>query len=95
MEPARLSPDRRFYGCRTLHCPCPLVPAELLETLVWQAFLYLFAKPEARITGREWRQALEHALALREAARVTAIQEYLHAGSSVAAAWPALSTLHR
>src|SRR6266568_7995792 len=42
LEPALLSPDRRFYGCRNIHCPRPLVPAELLEALVWQAFWYLF-----------------------------------------------------
>lgn len=62
MEPAVLSPDRRFYGCRSIHCPRPLVSAELLEALVWQAFLYLFADPTAELTTEEQRQALEHSL---------------------------------
>jgi hypothetical protein len=62
LEPALLSPDRRFYGCRNIHCPRPLVPADLLETLAWQAFLYLFVEPSADATGAEQRQALEHAL---------------------------------
>ena len=62
MEPALLSPDRRFYGCRSIHCPRPLVPADLLETLVWQAFWYLFAEPRADVTAEEQRQALEMAL---------------------------------
>src|SRR5947207_10584761 len=62
MEPAVLSPDKRFYGCPSIHCPRPLVLADLLEALVWQAFLYLFAEPDAHITGPEWRQALEHVL---------------------------------
>jgi hypothetical protein len=48
MEPALLSQDRRFYGCRNIHCPRPLVPADLLEALVWQAFLYLFPGPESK-----------------------------------------------
>ncbi len=62
LEPALLSPDRRFYGCRNIHCPRPLVPAELLEALVWQAFWYLFAEPGSELTAEEQRQALAHAL---------------------------------
>ena len=62
LEPAWLSPGRRFYGCRNVHCPRPLIPADLLEALVRQAFLYLFADPTAELTTAEQRQALEHAL---------------------------------
>ncbi len=62
LEPALLSPDRRFYGCRNVHCPRPLLPAGLLEALVWQAFLYLFADSSPELTSEEQRQALAHAL---------------------------------
>jgi hypothetical protein len=62
LDAALLSPDRRFYGCRSIHCPRPVIPAEMLETLVWQAFLYLFADPTAELSGKEQRQALVHAL---------------------------------
>ncbi len=62
LGPAWLSLGRRFYGCRNIHCPRPLVPAEMLETLVWQAFLDLFAEPDAAVTLVERRQALEHVL---------------------------------
>jgi hypothetical protein len=62
LEAALLSPDRRFYGCRNIHCPRPLVPAEMLETMVWQAFLYLFAQVDAELSDEGQRWALEHAL---------------------------------
>jgi hypothetical protein len=62
LAPAWLFPGKRFYGCRNIYCARPLVPAELLETLVWQAFLYLFADPAAQVTAEEQRQVLEHVL---------------------------------
>ena len=62
LVPACILPGKRFYGCRNLHCARPLVTAETLETLVWQAFLYLFAEPTADVTWNEQRQALEHVL---------------------------------
>ncbi len=62
MKAALLSMSRRFYGCTSLDCPRPLIPADLAETLVWQAFQYLFADPTAELTTAEQRQALEHAL---------------------------------
>jgi hypothetical protein len=63
MRPALLSTSRRFYGCTSLACPRSLIPADLLETLVWQAFLYSFADPAAELTAAEQRHALAHALA--------------------------------
>jgi hypothetical protein len=63
MKPARLSTDRRFYGCVAAACPRSLVPADLLDPLVWQAFLYRLAVPGAESTVEEQRQALEQALA--------------------------------
>src|SRR5437773_6478034 len=33
LEPAWISPGKRFYGCRNIHCPRPLVPADLLQAL--------------------------------------------------------------
>ncbi len=62
MKAALLSRSRRFYGCSCLDCPRSLLPADLLEALVWQAFLYLFADPTADLTNHEQRQALAHAL---------------------------------
>jgi hypothetical protein len=62
MRPALLSTSRRFYGCTSLACPRSLVPADLLEILVWQAFLYLFADPRAESALDEQHQALNHAL---------------------------------
>ena len=62
MKAALLSTSRRFYGCTCLDCPRCLIPADLLETLAWQAFLYLFADPSVEVTRTEQRQALEHAL---------------------------------
>jgi hypothetical protein len=57
-----MSPGRRFYGCRNIHCPRPVIPAEMLETLVWQAFLYLFAGGEPQISAADERAALVHSL---------------------------------
>ncbi len=57
-----MSPGRRFYGCRNIHCPRPVIPAELLETLVWQAFLYLFAEADPEISTEDQRAALAHSL---------------------------------
>ncbi len=62
MKAALLSTSRRFYGCTCLDCPRSLLPAGLLEALVWQAFLYLFADTSAELTTDEQRQALAHAL---------------------------------
>jgi hypothetical protein len=62
MKATRLSTSRRFYGCTRMGCRRPLVPADLLETLVWQALLYLFADPTAELTAPERTQALDHAL---------------------------------
>jgi hypothetical protein len=62
LEPAPISPGKRFYGCRSIHCPRPVVPAELLETLVWQAFRYLFVEPGVELSDDEQRQALAHSL---------------------------------
>jgi hypothetical protein len=62
MRPALLPASRRFYGCTHVGCARSLVPAELLEMLVWQAFLYLFADASAELTTSEQRQALVHAL---------------------------------
>jgi hypothetical protein len=62
IKPALLSTRIRFYGCRNPACPRPLVEADLMETLVWQAFLYLFAEPTVEISDVEQRQALEHTL---------------------------------
>jgi hypothetical protein len=62
LKPAWLSPGGRFYGCPNVYCPRPLMPAELLETLVWQAFLYLFADPAAEATAEEQRQVLTRVL---------------------------------
>jgi hypothetical protein len=57
-----MSPGRRFYGCRNLRCARPVLPAEMLEALVWQAFLYLFADPDPEISVEEQRAALVHSL---------------------------------
>jgi hypothetical protein len=62
MKAALLSTSRRFYGCTSLDCPRALLPADLLEALAWQAFLYLFADTSAELTTSEQRQALAHAL---------------------------------
>src|SRR5437762_6115454 len=61
MKAALLSTSRRFYGCTCLDCPRSLLPADLLEVLVWQAFLYLFAEPTTELTSAKQRQALERA----------------------------------
>jgi hypothetical protein len=57
-----MSPGRWFYGCRNIHCPRPVIPAEMLEVLVWQAFLYLFAEPDPEISAVDQRAALVHSL---------------------------------
>ena len=62
MEPAMLSPNKRFYGCPSIHCPRPVIPAEILEILVWQAFVYLFAEVGPEISAEEQRAALVHSL---------------------------------
>jgi hypothetical protein len=62
MRPVPLSTNRRLYDCVSPGCPRPVVPADLLEVLVWQAVLYLFAEPTVELTEAEQRQALNHAL---------------------------------
>jgi hypothetical protein len=62
MNAALLSTSRRFYGCTSLACPRSLIPADLSETLVWQAFRYLFADATAELTTAGQRRALVHAL---------------------------------
>jgi hypothetical protein len=62
MKPALLSTRIRFYGCTNPACPRPLIEADLVETLVWQAFLYLFAAPDTEMTTAEQRPVLEHVL---------------------------------
>jgi hypothetical protein len=62
MKAALLPASRRFYGCTSRSCPRSLIPADLTETLVWQAFLYLFADAGAEPTSAEQRQALAHTL---------------------------------
>jgi hypothetical protein len=62
MKPALLATRIRFYGCTNPGCPRPLIEADLMETLVWQAFEYLFAEPTTEVTAEEQRQALEHTL---------------------------------
>jgi hypothetical protein len=62
MIAALLSTGRRFYGCTRVGCPRALVPADLLEALVWQAFAYLFADTSAELTADEQRQALVQTL---------------------------------
>jgi hypothetical protein len=57
-----MSPGRRFYGCRSIHCRRPVSPAEMLETLVWQAFLYLFAEHDPEISAEDQRAVLVHGL---------------------------------
>jgi hypothetical protein len=55
--PVSIGPETRFYACPNLSCPRPLVRAEVLEALVWQALLYRY--PESRPHGRQ--QVLEQA----------------------------------
>jgi len=62
MKPALLSTRIRFYGCTNPSCPRPLVEADLVEVLTWQAFLCLFAEPTAEISAQEQRQALAQTL---------------------------------
>jgi hypothetical protein len=62
LKPALLATRIRFYGCTNPGCPRPLIEADLLETLVWQAFEYLFLEPTAEVTTEEQRMMLEHAL---------------------------------
>jgi hypothetical protein len=62
LGPALLATRIRFYGCRNPGCPRPLVEADVLETLVWQAFEYLFLEPTAEVTLEEQRAMLEHIL---------------------------------
>jgi hypothetical protein len=62
LQPVWLSLGKRFYGCPNVRCPRPLVPAELLETLVWQAFRCLFGEPAAEMTATEQRQVLQRTL---------------------------------
>jgi recombinase-like zinc beta ribbon protein len=57
-----MSPGRRFYGCRNIHCPRPVISAEMLETLVWQAFLYLFADTDVELSSMDQRAAFVHSL---------------------------------
>jgi hypothetical protein len=57
-----ISPGRRSYGCRNRHCPRPVIPAQMLETLVWQAFVYLFAEVDPEISAEDQRAALAHSL---------------------------------
>jgi hypothetical protein len=63
VEPAPVAPGKRFYGCRSILCVRSPVPADLLETLVWQAFQYLFVEPGVELDVDDQRQALEHSLA--------------------------------
>ncbi|MGC9666862.1 hypothetical protein ACNTMW_09945 [Planosporangium sp. 12N6] len=53
---------RRFYACRNIHCPCPVVPAGLLDEWAWRAFLHRFTQPDIDRTTHEKRQILERAL---------------------------------
>jgi hypothetical protein len=62
MNPALMSTRIRFYGCANPLCPRPLVPADVLEALVWQAFLYLFADTDPEISPADQRLLLEKAL---------------------------------
>lgn len=62
MAALTMSPGRPFYGCRNIHCPRPVIPAQMLETLVWQAFLYLFAEGDPEISAEDQRAALAHSL---------------------------------
>jgi len=62
MKPAFLSTRIRFYGCTNPRCPRPLIEADLVEVLAWQAFQHLFTEPEAEITDQEQHQALHHTL---------------------------------
>ncbi len=62
LKPALLATRIRFYGCRNPRCPRPLVEADLVETLVWQAFEYRFLEPIAEVIAEEQRAILEHAL---------------------------------
>ena len=62
MKPALLSTRIRFYGCTNPACPRLLIEADLVETLVWQAFLYLFARPGTELTTDEQGQVLAHVL---------------------------------
>jgi hypothetical protein len=57
-----MSPGRRFYGCRNIHCLRPVIAAEMLEALAWQAFLYLFAESEPELSPAERRAALIQSL---------------------------------
>jgi hypothetical protein len=62
LKPALLTTRIRFYGCLNPRCPRPLIEADLLETLVWQALEYLFLEPTAEVTVDEQRTMLEHTL---------------------------------
>src|SRR5947209_262587 len=62
MKAALWSTSRRFYGCTFLDCPRRLIPADLAETLSWQAILYLFADTSAELTASEQREVLVPAL---------------------------------
>src|SRR5436305_14353228 len=62
LKPARLSTSQRFYGCTSPACPRSLFSAALLDVVVWQAFLYLFADHTIALPRMEQRQALEIAL---------------------------------
>jgi hypothetical protein len=62
MKPALLSTGRRFYGCIRVGCPRPVASADLLETLVWQAFRYRFAEPGGSLSAVARDKALAHAL---------------------------------
>jgi hypothetical protein len=62
MTPALLSTRVRFYGCTNRWCPRPLVSAELLEVLVWQAFRYRFTESAMDISVGERARMLGGAL---------------------------------
>jgi len=62
MKPALLSTLIRFYGCTNPPCPRPLIEADLLEALAWQAFRYLFAEPGTKISEPERHLVLQHFL---------------------------------
>jgi hypothetical protein len=63
MVPALTSASVRHYGCPDRECPRPLIPAEKVENLVWDHFVYLNQTTADQIAPGSRREAIRQVLA--------------------------------